>query len=243
MDLRAWIPHHPYLVESTFLCLLGLGTCFLLPRHRQLILWGAALNLPYALLSWLPVPHFWTPEVTFYLGTRPEGFLWLGYSGSFAVFCALLPVRSILECRLTMRGILLRYLRVNAVFAAVFAVLFFLLGGFRAVMPATLWSMGMLGAGLFARQPAMWRLSLAGAAGFGIVHWLDVVLFYALWPHTRGYWNPAASLPWSVGGVPGYEVLWGLVFGAVWPLVVVHSCGLNIPLRMPPIPTSPPPRA
>lgn len=243
MDLREWTSHHPYFVESAFLCLLGLGTCFLLPRHRRIILWGAALNLPYALMSWLHVPHFWKPEVTFFIGTSPEDFLWLGYSGSLAVFCALLPVRSIVEHRLIRREILLRYLRVNAVFATIFAVLFFLNGGFRAVMPVTLWSMALLGGWLFFRQPARWRLALAGAVGFGVVHWLDVSLFYALWPHTRSYWNAAVSLPWSLGGVPGYEVLWGLVFGAVWPLVVAVSCGLKIPRRGHPIPAAPPPQA
>ena len=73
------------------------------------------------------------------------------------------------------------------------------------------------------RRKSLWRLSLAGLAGFTPFYTLLVRLQFAVWPDYISYWNPGGTWGTLFFGVPRGEIAWAAIMGAAWPVAIATA--------------------
>lgn len=80
-------------------------------------------------------------------------------------------------------------------------------------------------------RKSLWKLSAAGGIIFPLFYIPIMNLHFHFWPQYALYWNPRG--PWAglFLGIPVGEVIWSIMFGALWPALV--AIALNIRLRVP----------
>ncbi len=71
-----------------------------------------------------------------------------------------------------------------------------------------------------------WPLALSGAVGSALLSWLELRVWFAIWPEYRLAWTPDAATSRAVLGVPAGDLLWWAVVGAVHPLVMARCAGV-----------------
>lgn len=217
----SWCSRHPYLVESAVLLALAVGLPRLLPRSLRLL--GAAgglLAAPFAALSVVHVPGFWNPDALWRGPLRLEDMLWCAAAGIIAWVFALYPPRHRLRWTANPRRVLFFGAGCAVIAISAHGAVLALWPSPHSVMPATLMAMAV--AAIVAAIVHRPSRSFAGcsAVAYAACHWLDVKAFFWCWPHTSDYWTPAAQLPFALADVPLYEVLWALVFGFAWPVML-----------------------
>jgi hypothetical protein len=231
----SWIKAHPYFVESLALLAAALiFVCFLPRGTRLLAACGGIVATPFAFLAVVHSPGFWRPALVFDGNIGREDFLWCAAAGMTVWSFALWPARKRSGWRCDWRAMTVRAAIVGGLGAALHWPVLAVMPGPAGRMPATLASMAGAAAilvGFGARIPA--RRAALPALAYALYHWLDVTCFFFFWPETRAYWNPAAQLPFAIAGAPAYEVIWALVFGATWPVIMTfvtacHAAGGNL---------------
>ncbi|MGA2572088.1 MAG: hypothetical protein ABSF23_16390 [Terracidiphilus sp.] len=77
---------------------------------------------------------------------------------------------------------------------------------------------------------SLWRLSLAGLAGFVPFYFVVIRVQFALWPNYISYWNKGG---WGtlVFGVPAGDLAWAALFGAVWPVAIAWALDVKFEER------------
>jgi len=81
---------------------------------------------------------------------------------------------------------------------------------------------------LFQRR-SLWRLSAVGSVIFPLFYIPVVNLQFQLWPDYLLDWNPGGPWVKLFLGIPVGEVLWSVMFGALWPALLATA--LDIKLR------------
>jgi hypothetical protein len=221
----------PYLVESLAILVLATVGLVVLPRHRAVILLGGILCTPNAALSLIHVPSFWNPVFFARYGIALDDVVWLLAAGMLTTFFAILPFSRRATANLKVGPIVKRYCVCALLEAVLLALALAACPDSNFVMYPTIGVMLVVSAILLWLRPAAWPFAVAGSLGYGVFHVLDVLLFLRLWPATAQYWNPAAQLPWTAFGAPGFEVVFAGAFGILWPLVLAYVCDLTIEVK------------
>ena len=194
------------------------------PQRRMVLLAGviAVPGVPFAMVF---ERIYWTPARMFDWPFGLEDILYLFGMGTRAWFFAVLLW--IAQVRTTADPVtLLR--RLAAMTAIGFAG--FLAGsvlGFPSARVAFVVPVLIAGF-LLVRQPQLWRMALAGAAGCAVFGWLELLLQFALWPDYPASWTRDAITSVSLLGVPVGDLWWSAAVGAAHPLVLAHAFGAEI---------------
>lgn len=220
----SYLMAHPYLVESLVLVVLAVAMLGCLPRLRGLLLAAGLMAVPCVLLSRYHIPHFWNPVCVAYCVACPEDVLWVFAAAVTACSLALAPFAGRLNVRLRRRLMWTRYAGVLAGCGLFFAGSLWALPRPDDIMYATVLAMGATGVGCAVLRRDLIPLGVVGSIAYTFYHGADVFAFTHIWPETAAYWKPAAQLPFSIGRVPGFELIWAMTFGFMWPLVMGY-CG------------------
>ena len=84
---------------------------------------------------------------------------------------------------------------------------------------------------LLFRRRSLWRLSVAGLAGFPLLYAVIVKIQLAVFPNYLSYWNKGGTWDTLVFGVPRGEIAWAAIMGAAWPVAIASA--LNIRFAAP----------
>lgn len=194
------------------------------------------LCAPFGLFSFEFIPKYWNPQVVWWFGPASiEDMFFSASTGAIGWFAAAWPLRARLRHTLLENAdggarqliwsrVLLRFVIGAAPGTAVAYAIGLGIAG-TEVMTATLWGIGAGGAVLLWLGRRLWRLAVHGALAFGLGYSLFVKLVFTLWPDFMQAWGIAHQPHVWVWGVPLYEGLWAMAFGAVWPLFVVWCLG------------------
>jgi hypothetical protein len=79
---------------------------------------------------------------------------------------------------------------------------------------------------MMAKRRDAWPVVVAGGIGFGVFYLLMVKVSLLVWPHFIHQWRPDVPLGYW-WGVPVYEIVWSIGFGACWPLYMVFALGIH----------------
>lgn len=197
------------------------------------------LCAPFGLFSFEFIPKYWNPQVIWWLGPCSlEDIVFSASTGAIGWCVAVWPLRrrirhALLEAAdgsplpLDRGRLLLRFAIGAAPGTAVAYAIGLGIAG-TEVMTAVLWGIAAGGAVLLWRMRRLWQLARNGALAFGLGYSLFVKLAFALWPDFMQAWGIAHQPHVWVWGVPLYEGLWAMAFGAVWPLFVGYLLGTEI---------------
>jgi len=228
-NLREIVHEFPYLTQSSAMFLLAVSLGLWFRRQAALFTLCAALALANMPLISLHEPAFWRPKLIFnWRGFSPEGALWLVATAVTTWIMAAWWWADRLTWDLRWKPLARRLFVVLAITAATGAACLRIWPAPADIMLANLVAVGTSGVVLSLLAPQGLRFAVFGASGYLVYHTLDTAVFTGLWPSTRAYWNPAAQLSWQLGSVPGYEVVFAMVFGAVWPLTIAYLADLKI---------------
>jgi hypothetical protein len=81
---------------------------------------------------------------------------------------------------------------------------------------------------LLIRRRSLWRLSAAGSVVFPLFYIAVVNLQFRVWPDYVLYWIPSGPWVRLFLGIPVGEVLWSVMFGALWPALVATAFGIRL---------------
>lgn len=225
--LGDYLMAHPYLAESLVLILMAAVMLCCLPRLRGLLLAAGLMALPFVFLSYYDVPHFWNPACVARYIACPEDVLWGFAAAVTACFWAMAPFAGRLNVRMQRRQMWTRYAGFVAGSGVLFAGALWVFPQPKDIMYAEVLVMGTAGI-LCAvmRRDLLW-LGVVGSVAYTLYHGMDVFAFTHIWPETVAYWEPSAQLPFSIGRIPAFELVWAMVFGFTWPLLMGCCCNLS----------------
>ena len=227
--LREVVREFPYLTQSSVMFLLAVSLGLWFRRQAALFTLCAALALTNMPLISLHEPAFWRPKLILnWRGFSPEGALWLVATAVTTWVMAAWWWADRLTWDLRWKPLARRLVVVLVIAAATGTACLRIWPEPADIMLATLVAVGASGATLSLLAPQGLRFAVFGALGYFVYHTLDTAVFTGLCPATRSYWNPAAQLSWQLGSVPGYEVVFAIVFGAVWPVTIAYLADLQI---------------
>jgi hypothetical protein len=212
---------YPYMATS--LVMLGCAALLLIsrPATRGAALLSGLLSMPFALFSFEFVGVYWHPRtVAYWRATSPEDLLFSFSTGvivwSLATWLGSpIPILAIDTKRLVQRYLALSALGIGTGY---FFKFFHPIG----VMNSAMVGIGLVGLVVAASRRDAWRLALGGLVGFGAFYIGLGALISVLWPSFVGQWQSGEMLRFSVLGLPGYELVWALAYGAVWPLFMAY---------------------
>ncbi len=215
-----WIDAYPYLSTSLILVSVAAASLLLIPRHRTSLLLSGVLSVPSATASFLFIPEYWEPKVLGHFILSFEDVLFSGAIGTTTWFLAIAPFAKHIRTNITHCRVLLRFGLCYSIGFMSFGVLTLTLPSEFTIMSRMLLSMLAVAAFLLFLRKDMVHLALFGAWGCTVFHGVCMGLVIQIWPDMRGYWNPAAQLPFVVAGIPAFELLWALTYGFTWPLLI-----------------------
>lgn len=182
-------------------------------RHRKAIFFSAVAGLPPAMFSPAFEGCYWSPRrllggglgiEDFFCGFMVAGMLW------WAI--CLLPWFGRMETdfsRFWSRYWLVALPAIAASYGAYFA-------GADGLTLALI-GPAVAAAILAFLDPSLWKFSAVGVAAFLALWWVNLRLYFLVWPHFPNCWNQEVWFGRSVAGVPVAELLWAVAFGVCWP--------------------------
>ena len=211
---------YPYLGWCLLLLLSGAFAALFCPRdQRPLMLLSSALTIPVGTFAFLYVPDYWDPAQVLRWHTGPEDILFGLANGVTVWVLATHALGRPLVLRLHLLSMIGRYLPL----LLGGLLLYFCLSGFgMRPMDATLLVIVTTAVVLLSLHTDLRRMVLPTAFGFALLYALLTLTAMRLWPHLSHQWNHGRLWGVVVGGVPLEEFVWGLAFGATWPLIVAY---------------------
>lgn len=207
---------YPYLLGSLALLVLASLALWARPEHRRGMVWSGLVSTPCALLAVVFVPHYWEPQQVFWFVAGPEDLI---FSFANGVVVWGMVADGDLEItrvppwsRTTWRLVLL---------LAVFSLQWLALDrlGLRLMDGACLSATTIL-AFLMLRQPDLWRAAVRGSVLFLTYYVLWLIALDRLAPGFLAQWKHERLSGLRLGPIPAEELLWALLFGAVWPCLM-----------------------
>jgi len=218
----ALLSTYPYLGASMMLLTLAALAVLAWPQRRWELLLAGLLCAPFACFSFEFIPQYWQPKVVAYFTVAsPEDVLFSFAGGVLGWWAAAWPHRARLTLRLDARTLLKRYLGWGALGVGVGYLLKYSVPN-PQVMLSTLAGMATVGVSLMWIKRRLWPLSLSCIVGYGGVYIGVMFAAQALWPQFITQWTPGSQLARDFFGMPLFEVVWAVGFGAVWPLFIGH---------------------
>lgn len=224
----SFIGSYPHLVSALILLsLAGLAVLFL-PAHRKMFTVSGGLAMPMAVYAYQHTPWYWNPKRTCSFVPAPEDLLFMTSWGVLVWFLATSPLRGRVRNELRWQRILLPYL---ILFILCLPVTEFFNGqvfGHLNVMYAHLLLLTLLGGACLWLRPAVWVLAVSGGGLSGLCYLPFLFVYMFCFPNYLESWNPKAQLQWDVFGLPAFELLWAVVFGASWSLFIAWVCNVRV---------------
>jgi hypothetical protein len=222
-----WTATFPYLASALVLGALAvLHAAFYRDRACETGL-IALLGLPFAIYSFEFIPQYWNPRLVLWLGPCSlEDLLFAASTGVIAWACATRGTPA--QPRLA--GWHWRLLGIYALGVGTGYLLKYTLPH-PNVMNSTMAGILLSAVIMLALRRDLWPLMLRGGLGFGLAYAVFLKLALLLLPGFLAQWNPAVPFGYC-WGMPVYELLWALAFGAVWPLYLAYGFGYRLPGRV-----------
>jgi hypothetical protein len=213
IDLMAY----PYLSVSLALC--GVAAVLVLAsrEHRRLLLTSGALAAPLALFSWQFIPEYWNPRVLGRFVTTVEDVLFSVSVGVIVMALALAPFRRRVRADLNPVVLVRRYALCLALVVGLHTLLLYSVFGSSRVMYSAMVAVGVFALCLPGVRRETIPVAAVGLMVFPAFYFVLMKLYFAVFPASVGYWVPIAQLPFDVGGVPAFELVWAAAWGATWP--------------------------
>lgn len=212
---------YPYLFSNiaSFLIFVVGGRFILQKRHWDAMLLCGALNAPAFPFLVLLEDEYWMP-------VRLGG----GILGVEDILCSFMvaamawfAVALLFGRRITIPErpkILWPRYRIIAGVSVLIFLLSYLVG--LTGMTALVLTCALVAGLLILRERGLWPVALGGVVGFAVIYLVIVRIYFFIWPDFVLQWNMQAFWGRSVGGIPRGEIVWASVFGAYWPLFMMH---------------------
>lgn len=223
---------YPYLWTS--LGLLGLALCCLywLPRQRKVMLFAGGAGLLFGFFSFEFIPHYWDPQVVWHFITSPEDLVFSFATGVLAWALATWQFNGQLSVEFDLKQAALRAV-LYALPGVVIAYSFGLTIMNHMPMETTFIGAGVVGPVFFYLQRKLWRVAAIGGLAFTLLYFAVLKTSFAVFPHFYSAWTPSAQLPFEFAGIPAYEILWALAYGAVFPLYLLLVMQIKVETKEP----------
>jgi hypothetical protein len=220
---------YPYLCASLVLLVFFLIAFFTQSKQRRPMLLSALFSAPYAFLSIFFVPAYWNPVRVLHLSIGIEDILFSFSNGGIVWLLATWPLRDRLILDIQIKQVFKRYLIFTA--SGITFWLILILSGCDPMHGAFLGIVVIIVLLLWLRIE-LWPLILVGMLSFGLLYFIFCSITFAMNPNFLMQWNVQSLSGNSLLGVPIEEIVWGMSFGALWPLLMGYS--FNTRLSVPP---------
>ena len=226
MSLIELFQSYPYLFTNlvSFLIFVVGGRWILQKHHWRLMVICGALNAPaFPFLIFLE-NEYWRP-------VRLGGWI-LGVEDILCSFMVAAMVWFVIGLLFGRRIALSDRLRIvwprYRIIAGVSVLIFLLcyMVGLTGMTSLVLSCMIVTGL-LLCRNRELWPIALVGLVGFTAVYLAIVRIYFFIWPDFVLQWNARGFWGHLIGGVPLGEIAWALIFGAYWPLFMMHDLDLR----------------
>jgi hypothetical protein len=222
-----FINTHPYLIANIPLFfLIAMAVKVVKPdNYRRLSLWSGLACLPCSILALLHNKSYWNPTR---LGNWPIGIEDLVFSfvtGTMVWLLAGWPYRHRLTNNIRLSVWVRRTLFTGLIFGGICLLL---------------WESGIIGlentliAGILTlliillRKPALWPLTASGVLFFLPIYVFIVKIQFSVWPDYLLQWNLTGPLGATFLGIPIGEMVYAVVFAAVWPTYIAFICDVRV---------------
>ena len=215
------LQEYPYLATALAMLLIAGFSLALLRSQAKPALLSGLLGIPYALFSFEFVGSYWHPRTIAYLWiTSPEDLIFSFAAGVTAWLLAAWPFAGRIVWRFSPRRLLTRYLSLSALGIGIGYAIKFThpIGVMNSAMVGVIVVGGLL---CWLKRDSL-RLAFAGMLGFGVYYLALGAVSISLWPHFVQQWISAELLKYNIFGLPSYELIWALGYGAVWPLFMAY---------------------
>jgi hypothetical protein len=181
---------------------------------RKMMLTMSVCAMPLALFDLIFVPSYWTPVTLFHIPIGIEGFIFSFCVGGIAA----VPYAELAKKRprhiRAWRGSLRRAIWVPVLTFIAFTAAH-ILGAPNPEIAGYIAMVLGITVVLLLRKDLAYSTLLGGLA-FGVVYFLALKLWVSLFPGVQHWFVFHAMPPFFVWGVPGWEALFGMLFGAYW---------------------------
>ena len=224
MGIGDLLANTPYLTANLF----GVATVGLAwlcaGSQRRMVLLAGLVALPFFPLSVLFDGEYWTPRRLFSLPFGIEDALYAFVLGARPWFFATIAFRDRYAARGSAGRFLRRALAITGLALAVYAAL--VACGLGYTLPSLLVPACLL-IWLLRHRPELRPLALGGALGTFALGYVELRLWFSLWPTLPGWWTPGT--PWSRDflGIPLGDATWLAVVGATHPAVLAFFCDVR----------------
>lgn len=215
--MREFFETYPYLLGSLALLILACLALWARPEHRRGMVWSGILSTPCAFLAVAFVPYYWQPRQLFWFLAGPEDFIF-SFANGVMVWGMVADGSLVVRRSPRWTRTATRFGMVSMPFFLEWSVLH--RAGLRLMDAACLSAITVLIL-LILHRPPLWRAATRGALLFVsyYVAWLAALALVA--PTFLDQWNHDRLSGVRVGSIPVEEILWAILFGAVWPCLVV----------------------
>ncbi len=222
-----FIKNHPYLIANIpWFFLLAIVVSLVRPEnYRRLSLWSGLACLPCSILALIHNESYWNP---IRLGNWPIGIEDLVFTfaaGTMGWLLAAWPFRY----RLSINIRLSLWVRRAGFTGMIFGGLCLLLwqAGINGLENTLLAGILILPV-LLLRKPALWSLAGSGILLYLPIYALIVKIQLLIWPDYIQQWTLIGPFGIIFLGVPVGELVYALVFAAVWPVYMAFVCDVYI---------------
>lgn len=211
IDLLAY----PYLAVSVALCGIAMILAFASGEHRRMVLTSGALAAPLALFSWQFIPEYWNPRVLGRYVTTVEDVLFSASVGVIVMALALAPFRRRVGPKATL--LVRRYALCISLVVGLHTFLLYAVFDPSRVMYSAVAAVGVFAVWIWGSRRETLPISAVGFLTFPVFYFAVVKLYLLVFPSSAGDWVKMAQLPFDIGGVPAFELVWAAAWGATWP--------------------------
>ena len=221
-----FINTHPYLIANIPLFfLIAIAVKIARPdNYRRLSLWSGLACLPCSILALLHNERYWNPTR---LGNWPIGIEDLMFSfvtGTMVWLLAAWPYRRRLSNNILLSVCIRRALFTGLLFGGICLLLWQsgIIGLENTLIAGTLILLIFL-----LRKPALWPFAASGVLLFLPIYVFIVKIQFAIWPDYLLQWNLTGPLGSTFLGIPIGEMVYAVVFVAVWPTYIAFVCDVR----------------
>jgi len=219
---------YPYLLVSLALCAAALLLVLVSGEHRRLLVTCGALAAPLALFSWQFIPEYWNPRVLVRCVTTVEDVLFSASMGVIAMALALAPFRRRVRANITAAVVLRRCALCLGLVLGLHSLLLYAVFGPARVMHSLMVAVGFFAVVLTIVRRETIPVAAVGFLVFPTFYFAVVKLCFLAFPASVQYWVPLAQLPFQVGGIPAFELVWAAAWGATWPPLMWYAADMTV---------------
>jgi len=217
---------YAYLGSNVISITVWLGLYWLRKDLRRMMLVMSVCALPLALFDLVFVPAYWRPVTLFHIPIGIEGFLFSfsvgGIASTLYAELSRRAPRHIRGWRISAKRTLLVPLCTFVVFAAIYT-----LGVPSPEIAAYAAIVAGIALTIYLRPDLSFSI-ICGSISFGVVYFICLKLWTLLFPGVQSWFTFQGIPRLFVWGVPGWEALFGFLFGAFWSNLYEVSFGYKL---------------